>query len=287
MINTVVLNSSNLVKDGNNNKLVYRFPQTLNLNSHQIAVSSVQMFYSWFNITSQNQNNYFQYRWFDNATYDVSIPDGFYDINSLNAYLQSIFVSRKHYLVNSNTNTNVYFLSIDTNSTYYSTQLNAYAVSQTYATSNGWILPSGASWTIPATADAPDFIIPNNKLQDVLGMYAGIYPPIGTSFTLGVVWSKKSDYTPQVSPVNSLIMTCSLLNSFYGAPNNIIYSFGFGNSKFGSMIDVQPNNFAFNKIYASAYNEFTLAFYDQNMNPIKILDPSMVVTLCIQETQKL
>lgn len=286
MVNTIVLNSSNILKDGYNNKLVYRFPGSIDLTNCQIAVSSIQMFYSWFNITSSNNNNYFQYRWFDNITYDVNIPDGFYDIEGLNAYLQSVFKSRKHYMINNNTQTNVYFLELITNPTYYSVQLNIYGLSQAYATAQSWTLPSGATWVIPVLGDCPEFVIANNKFRDVIGIYGGIYPALGTAVTPGIIISKLSDYTPQVSPINSLIMSCSLLNSPYGSPPNILYSFGI-NAKFGNVIDVQPNNYAFNEIYGSIYNDFTIAFYDQNLQPIKILDPSMVVTLVIQNKRLL
>jgi len=58
---TIILNQGNIVPDGQNNKLVYRFPNSVNLNDAYLAVSSVVMFYSWFNITSQYNNNVFTY----------------------------------------------------------------------------------------------------------------------------------------------------------------------------------------------------------------------------------
>ena len=48
----LVLNQSNLVQDGQNNKLVYRFPNSVNLTNKYIAVSQINMYYSWFNITT-------------------------------------------------------------------------------------------------------------------------------------------------------------------------------------------------------------------------------------------
>ena len=55
----IVLNQNNLVPDGQNNKLVYKFPNSVLFKNNSIAVSSVSMYYSWFNISSIYNNNKF------------------------------------------------------------------------------------------------------------------------------------------------------------------------------------------------------------------------------------
>ena len=55
----IVFNQSNIVNDGQNNKLVYKFPNSVNLKDKYIAVSEISIFYSWFNIASIYQNNSF------------------------------------------------------------------------------------------------------------------------------------------------------------------------------------------------------------------------------------
>ena len=52
----IVFNQSNIVNDGQNNKLVYKFPNSVNLKDKYIAVSEISIFYSWFNIASIYQN---------------------------------------------------------------------------------------------------------------------------------------------------------------------------------------------------------------------------------------
>jgi hypothetical protein len=79
----IVLNSSNLVPDGQNNKLIYKFPNSVVFKNNSIAVSSVSMYYSWFNISQALMNNKFSYSWTENTTittYEVLIPDGLYEI---------------------------------------------------------------------------------------------------------------------------------------------------------------------------------------------------------------
>ena len=46
----IVLNQSNITPDGQNSELVYRFPNSVVFKDKYIAVSSIAMFYSWFNI---------------------------------------------------------------------------------------------------------------------------------------------------------------------------------------------------------------------------------------------
>ena len=48
----IVLNQTNIVPDGQNNKLVYRFSNSVVLKDKFIAVSSISMYYSWFNVAS-------------------------------------------------------------------------------------------------------------------------------------------------------------------------------------------------------------------------------------------
>lgn len=284
MPNTIILNSLNLVKDQYQNRLIYKFPTSLHFDNHQIAIASIQMYYSWFNISSRYYNNTFTYTWFDNQIYTVTIPDGFYTIQTLNSYLQNIFVINKHYLVNSITRNNIYFLEFVTNVTAYSCQINAFPLSTSYATSNSWVLPSGASWTIPTSSKLCQINIGSNPFKDIIGFLSGSFPSLPGTVDTSIVYSSKSSTCPQVSPVNSLLVSCSLVNSSYGNPNNIIHSFA-PNVGFGSMIDVKASEFAYSDIYKSHYTDFTLTFIDQNFQPVQIIDPSMVITLLIREKQ--
>ena len=59
----LVFNQSNIVNDGQNNKLVYKFPNSVVLKDKYVAVSSISMFYSWFNITAAFTNNTITYTW--------------------------------------------------------------------------------------------------------------------------------------------------------------------------------------------------------------------------------
>jgi hypothetical protein len=114
---TVFLNSSNLA-NRDNNRLVYRFQQSVKFKKAKVALKSLSIYYSWFNISADYRNNSFQYNWFDPSgeltdVRTITIPDGNYDISTLNEYLQSKLIANQHYVTRSSNGvtSNVYFLS--------------------------------------------------------------------------------------------------------------------------------------------------------------------------------
>ena len=60
---TLVLNKDNLVADGKNSTLVYKFPTSVQFKDEQLAIAQLQLYYSWenINVTPLN-NNSFQYQ---------------------------------------------------------------------------------------------------------------------------------------------------------------------------------------------------------------------------------
>ena len=95
-INTIILNSTNINSGSNNSSLTYRFPNSVTFDDYQICVQSVFMYYSWANINSTIlKNNTFSFTWVTastTTTYNVTIPDGLYEITDINNYLQFVFI---------------------------------------------------------------------------------------------------------------------------------------------------------------------------------------------------
>jgi threonyl-tRNA synthetase len=60
---TLVLNNNNVVQNGQNNTLIYNFPTTATFDKSYVAVASLSMYYSWFNIASKYNNNVLSYTW--------------------------------------------------------------------------------------------------------------------------------------------------------------------------------------------------------------------------------
>ena len=279
---TLILNSSNVVPNGFNDTYEFKFPQgAITFKDDQIAVEAINIYFSWFNITSsttgsQYNNNTFSFVWYDalgSTTYTVVLPDGYYEVSDLNAYIQFFCVSNGLYLIDAAGNY-VYYLELVVNPTYYAVQFNSYPIPT--ALPLGWSNPGGI--TFPAVATTPQLIVPsNNNFGKVIGYNPGTYPAVVQNFT----YSALSAFAPQVSPINSLIMTCSLLNNNYAVPNTLIYAFSPVGTKFGELISIQAQQFAFCDIYDGSYNFLRIQFFDQNLNRIYINDPNVVILLVI------
>lgn len=273
---TLVLNSSN-VQSGNpyNDTWVYTFPVNATFKNEQIALNQMSMYYSWRNISSTYGNNTLSYKWVDGSTVNITIPDGYYSVSDLNAYLQSIMVTNTHYLINSS-GSYVYYLELVTNSTYYSVQLNAYAVPTSLP--SGYSTPSSVTWAFPGTASTPQLVTTNSAFNSLIGFTSGTYPAASQTTT----YSHTSDSTPQVSPVNSLIMTCNLVSNNIGTPDNIVYSFS-PNVSYGSLITCSPAYPNWCDIRDGTYNQMVITIKDQNFNRVKFLDPQGVILLSIKK----
>ena len=69
---TIILNKSNLVANKKNNVLEYNFPSSVQFKDTYIAVKSVSMYYSWYNISKSLGNNQFSYTWYSGTGTECS-----------------------------------------------------------------------------------------------------------------------------------------------------------------------------------------------------------------------
>jgi hypothetical protein len=296
---TLILNSQNIVPNTNNSELVFAFPAgaiTIK-ETQQIALATLQMYYATFNITAVNQNNKYQYIWVDGTIVSVTMPDGFYTIDSINSFLQFTMIANGHYLV-SGTNF-VYLFNWVANPTYYTIELQVFPIDTTIATANSWVLPASPTWAIPtAQAISPMILILSNKFQQVVGFQAGYYPQGSPSYTEAIIsgapptqtqspafitqQAYQSTTAPQITPLSSYVLTCNLINNNYSVPNNLLYSFAPQGS-FGSQFTIQPNFPAYINVNAGQYQFITLKLLDQNLLPVAIQDPNFVIQLIITD----
>lgn len=277
----LIINSNNLVPSiESQNVYEYTFPKTADFRKTKIAVGSLSIYYSWFNILSSLGNNTYSIIFptlAGSTTITITMPDGFYDVTSLNSYLQSQFISNGLYLVDSNGD-NVYYAEFVTNSNYYSVQFNSYPVPTALPT--GYTNP--ASMTFPVTASTPQLVVPSNDFRYVIGFNAGTYPSVVQSTN----YSVQSTFTPQVSPVQSMIVLCDLLGNKYAYPNTVLFSFSPSNTQFGSLIDIKPAEYSFTQVVDGSYNKFRITFTDQSFNALQINDTNLVLTLLLAQPIK-
>jgi hypothetical protein len=82
----------------------------------EMMITSFQIPYSWYNITSRYNNNSFKIYWPNGAVgnytaFTLTLEDGFYTVNALNARIQQFCIEKKMYLTDGSGN-NVYYISI-------------------------------------------------------------------------------------------------------------------------------------------------------------------------------
>lgn len=272
IINSTCLDSN----DDSNSTYTYDFPTSATFKNASVAVESLSIYYSWFNISAANNNNSYSFifpQLGSSPTYTVTMPDGFYDISSINTYLQAYCIEQGLYLVDSNGNY-VYYIEFSTNSTYYSVQFNCFLVPDALPATYS----NPASLTFPAVAATTQLIVPDSNFGLVIGQEAGTYPTVAEASTQSFL----STFTPQVSPINSLLLSCTLLNNKFSVPNTILYSFSPAGVSFGELISNTPSALSFVDIQDGQYQNFKIQFLDQNFNRVILQDSEIVLQLLIK-----
>jgi hypothetical protein len=121
-------------------------------------------------------------------------------------------------------------------------------------------------------------IIAANGFRSIVGLSAGTYPTVIQATT----FSQLSTTVPQVTPVQSQILTCNLLNNKLSLPNNILYTFSSGSTVIGGLITSQPSQYYFVDIQEGHYSYIQCTFLDQNLGTLNILDTNLTITLIIE-----
>lgn len=292
----IVLNQTNLVQDGQNNKLVYRFPNSILFKDKYIAVSNVSMFYSWFNITASAQNNYFTYTFPQGGTlntYTVNIPDGLYEIKDLNNFLQFTCIQNKTYYINTVGNY-VYPIEFQVNPNRYAVQINTFYLYNNTTLPAGWSVPSGA--TISTLSRQNSIVTIPANLNIIMGYtdgfatdqnVGGAFAPSGPYVAKDVneTISYISTTSPQVQPNNNVLFSISNINNPYSQPSSIIYSLN-PNVAIGEQIYETPPNFMWNKLIDGTYSEIRLTLLGTDLRPLLIKDPNMTILLAIRDASE-
>lgn len=292
---TLILNYNNLIKDGQNNKWVYKFPNSVQFRDNYIAFAQASMYYSWFNITTNLVNNTFSYNWVRNVggvdvatTYTINVPDGLYEIDTLNKLLQFEMIKNGHYLVNG-VGENVYYAEFIVNPARYAVQVNTYLFPT--ALPVGWSNPAGL--VFPLATFNPIITFPS-KINEIFGFVAGFatnqntgnafVPPTSpyvSKLGNGTI-SYISTTSPNVQPNSSLLFTMSNIDNAYAQPTSIIYTL-VPNVGVGQLISEKPSNFVWNKLIPGTYNEIRFTILGTDLVPIRIADPSITIVLVIKD----
>ena len=287
---TIVINQENIV-NSDNNILEYSFPNSVQFSNHEIAVSQVNMYYSWTNINANPLfNNQFQYQWTvgsTTTTYTVNLPNGLYEVADLNAYLQAEFIENGHYLKDADGN-NVFYAEFVVSNTAYGVVINSYPVPTslptgfTQPTQDAQATSSTAAWAgYPTTTFNPNIkMVSSNNFHKLIGFSNTFKSGLASGGNQNLSFS--STTAPIIQPNFNLFIGLQNINNEYASPSSIIHSVS-PQVGFGQLIVDRPNEFAFNDLIKGTYNKLRLQILGSDKLPIKIIDPEIVIVLLIRE----
>ena len=272
MVQILVLNKSNVVPGSNNSRYSYKFMGGgISLGKgDRIALQSIQIPYSVFNITSAYGNNSFGYK-FNNVSYTINLLDGFYDMNDLNIQLQNTFYNNGHYRVQANGDF-WYPAQFQYNPNLYAIQLNVFIITSSLPTN--WTNP--ANFNVVSNTSVQIFI-PDTNIKSIFGFNTGYYPTNPSN----IIYSKISDFTPVGSPLNSIVMRCNLVDNKLCIPSDILFSLSPSVS-FGSNQVVQASEYAWANCRRGNFTSLDIQLTDENFNQIQMKDNNLCILLLIK-----
>jgi hypothetical protein len=292
----IVLNQKNITPDGLNSELVYKFPNSVLFKDKFISVSSISMFYSWFNILTSQYNNKMTYTWTAlgiTTTYEILIPDGLYEIVDLNNFIQFTCIQNGTFWTLGGFN--YYPFEIIVNPNRYAIQLNTYLI-PTALPVGATVPPSFPGWPTITQNSVVTF---NSNINQIVGynfgftsnanLANGYVPPVPVTASnnfvaknsLGTL-SYLSNVSPQVQPNSNVLFNITNINNPYSQPSSVIYSLS-PTVAIGSQIFERPPNFMWNRLIDGTYNELRLQLKGANGERLAIQDPNMTILLTIRD----
>jgi hypothetical protein len=260
------------------------------LNNYEVSIGNGFVYYSWYNISAAQNNNSFQLI-IPNAatttTVTYTIPDGAYNITTLNTWLQSQLVSGGYYLRYagdaSNVTTgvsrqaNIYPVTLQVNPATYSIQFIAISLPRTAdlvaPTFNGYVT---GGFTLPTSANksAQLVVASTNAFGSIIGYAAGTF---GTG-TASTTETTESTLIPNVNPISSVEMRLSCISNIISQNSQLLHIFTNGNVRLGELIDISPVELSFIPCVGQHRN-LTLQFFDQTGKILNMLDSNIVIKL--------
>jgi len=304
---SIILNSSNVV-GSNNSSFNYKFigggfkipPKS------KMCISTATIPYSWFNVNQQSYNNAvfsISYPIVGGAAYTTSVitlVNGFYQVSDMNTYIQKFCISLGLFLVSTTAGgPNLYFYQIATNITYYSNQVLTFLIPSTSTNLStlypGYRVPAlateGVAWYYGAgptyyTTAAPvtgtfNILSTSPAFGTLIGYAVGVYPPTPIASNIAN-YNTLGSITPNLTPVNSLIMRCSLVFNNVTVPSDILDAIPITNATFGANINYSTSWEKWVDIGSGLFNQISFSLQDQNFNPIPANDSNILISIFIQ-----
>lgn len=282
------------ISNSKNSEFTYTLPKSIEVkdNNLSVALASLNVFFSWPNVTSEYGNNKFSYTYWDmsgnEALFDIEIKDGYYSVEDIYNKILSIMYTRGHYLEHSTTGDIMYLFQLETNPTYYACEFTFFSMGKNwegFSGVDGWSMPT--TWNPPDNMECMSFIFPNygtsNKYFGFTEKTVAITEPIvnASTTTLQSSYTISSDVAPQVSPSSAIIVLCNLCNNELNIERRVLNSFVVPSDVYyGDTVSVN-----FNPIYTEIanghYDSVKITLVDQQYRLMNILDPVILFNLSV------
>lgn len=299
MANNITLNTSNILNlNTGNNRFEYVFPQEVEFTEGStVALSHLNVFLSWYNITSTYNNNKLTYLFWDNngvlQPFDIVFEDGFYNTTTLYEYIQSKLVANGHYLEYLVPGPGgeiqvLYPISIRPNETYYKLGFVFASIGENMDFGGGvvsydTIFKVPTTWKPPAVIDTMALQMSAfGCMNEILGFKQGeLVAPQTINATKFEFYNVLSSTIPQLMPSSSYIINCSLCNNEMSTNRMSLSTFTIPNGTgFGDLIDSSSTPI-YNLIQPGKYKRFFVEIIDQNFRRLDILDSNILINLSI------
>jgi hypothetical protein len=214
----------------------------------------------------------------------ITLPDGYFDIPSIELYLQQQFQLMGFFLQSTDGQSNMYFVECLTNPQRYKAQVNLYTIPT--ALPSGFMMPSNSCFTLPGSKTAPKLYFPSSQnsskygnMGKIFGFNQGQILPLSNDVTIDS--DNLSQITPTVSPISTYVVCCNLVNNDLTIPSNVLMQLNLGSSKFGGIVawTDYPQFISCEQQRASS---ITITFFDEYMNELEMSDTQFSMILSVK-----
>jgi len=273
----IIITQKNLVP-GTTNTFEYKFSNNVDFSNLDIGLSQASIFHSWFNITSDKNNNKFSIihpiSGAANTTLNFTIPDGGYEISDLNNFLRYELLKNGYYLTNDTTGEQIIYCEFKVNPSVYKVEFVTYPLPTSLPANH----TAGPSLTFPSTSRTPQLSFTQVYFGNIIFFAPCVFPSVQPI----VLTTSSSSKTPVVSDVQNVVITLSSCSNPFAPNSTIIYSVSPASVSFGRLITDKPNQICWVPQQSSFRQSITLQLTNQDLQPIELQDTDITVILLIR-----
>jgi len=275
--------SFNMMAKWGNNKIII-LSDNFNLNS--ITLNSTVT--NKGTVYTDPRNNTVIYRNF----IEITFKDGYYDIPSIENYLQNAYQLIGFLLESTDAQSNMFFTEFITNPQLYKAQINIAPIPSVLPTD--FQLPSNACFSLGASDSSPYIYFPAGLtssyggINDIFGFNNQCLPSTPNNENRNINTTTATENlsikTPKVSPITCYVVGCSIVRNDLFNPSDILAQLSLGQSKFGGIIPYSDY-----PIFITCENQntknITIHLYDEYLNELEFQDKQMSLVLTIKENK--